>query len=98
MILPMLELRAASCRVPSKIICVGLNYRNHILEMGRELPEYPTLFAKFADALIGATDDIVLAPESSAVDWEAELGDRGRYERFGAPTRLRRLRRSPGSP
>ena len=58
---------------PSKVICVGLNYRNHILEMGRELPEYPTLFAKFADALIGATDDIVLAPESSAVDWEAEL-------------------------
>jgi acylpyruvate hydrolase len=58
---------------PSKVICVGLNYRNHILEMGRELPEHPTLFAKFAEALIGATDDIVLAPESSAVDWEAEL-------------------------
>jgi acylpyruvate hydrolase len=33
---------------PSKIVCVGLNYREHILEMGRELPEYPTLFAKFA--------------------------------------------------
>jgi acylpyruvate hydrolase len=58
---------------PSKIICVGLNYRNHILEMGRELPEYPTLFAKFAEALIGANDDIALAPESDMVDWEAEL-------------------------
>jgi acylpyruvate hydrolase len=58
---------------PSKILCVGLNYRNHILEMGRELPEYPTLFAKFAEALIGARDDIELAPESQAVDWEAEL-------------------------
>ncbi len=58
---------------PSKIVCVGLNYRNHILEMGRELPEYPTLFAKFAEALIGARDDIELAPESEAVDWEAEL-------------------------
>jgi acylpyruvate hydrolase len=58
---------------PGKILCVGLNYRNHILEMGRELPQYPTLFAKFADALIGARDDIALAPESSAVDWEAEL-------------------------
>ena len=58
---------------PSKILCVGLNYRNHILEMGRELPEYPTIFAKFAEALIGATDDIALAPESDAVDWEAEL-------------------------
>ncbi|MGZ4550451.1 MAG: fumarylacetoacetate hydrolase family protein [Blastococcus sp.] len=58
---------------PGKVLCVGLNYRNHILEMGRELPAHPTLFAKFADALIGATDDIELAPESDAVDWEAEL-------------------------
>lgn len=58
---------------PSKIVCVGLNYRNHILEMGRDLPEYPTLFAKFAEALIGAHDDIALAPESEKVDWEAEL-------------------------
>lgn len=58
---------------PGKVICVGLNYRNHILEMGRDLPEHPTLFAKFAEALIGANDDIDLAPESDAVDWEAEL-------------------------
>lgn len=58
---------------PGKVLCVGLNYRNHILEMGRDLPEHPTLFAKFAEALIGANDDIDLAPESDAVDWEAEL-------------------------
>lgn len=58
---------------PGKIICVGLNYRNHILEMGRDLPEYPTLFAKYAEALIGAHDDIRLPPESESVDWEAEL-------------------------
>jgi acylpyruvate hydrolase len=58
---------------PGKVLCVGLNYRNHILEMGRDLPEHPTLFAKFAEALIGAGDDIALAPESDAVDWEAEL-------------------------
>jgi acylpyruvate hydrolase len=58
---------------PGKILCVGLNYRTHILEMGRELPEYPTLFAKFAETLIGATDPIALAPESDAIDWEAEL-------------------------
>jgi acylpyruvate hydrolase len=58
---------------PGKIVCVGLNYRHHILEMGRQLPEYPTLFAKFADALIGPRDPIRLAPESSAADWEAEL-------------------------
>jgi acylpyruvate hydrolase len=41
--------------------------------MGRELPEHPTLFAKYPEALVGADDDIVLPPESSAVDWEAEL-------------------------
>ena len=58
---------------PGKIVCVGLNYRNHILEMGRELPEYPTLFAKYPEALIGPRDDIQLAPESDKVDWEGEL-------------------------
>ena len=58
---------------PSKIVCVGLNYRTHILEMGRELPEYPTLFSKFADTLIGANDDIVRPPETEAFDWECEL-------------------------
>ncbi|WP_433430910.1 fumarylacetoacetate hydrolase family protein [Nonomuraea sp. CA-141351] len=58
---------------PGKIICVGLNYRNHILEMGRELPEYPTLFAKFAEALAGPYDEIALPAVSQAMDWEAEL-------------------------
>jgi acylpyruvate hydrolase len=58
---------------PSKVICVGLNYRAHILEMGRELPEYPTLFAKFADALVGARDDIIRPQETEQLDWEAEL-------------------------
>jgi acylpyruvate hydrolase len=58
---------------PGKIICVGLNYRNHILEMGRELPPHPTLFAKFPEALVGPYDPITLDPLSDAVDWEAEL-------------------------
>ncbi|MET8354173.1 MULTISPECIES: fumarylacetoacetate hydrolase family protein [unclassified Micromonospora] len=58
---------------PGKIVCVGLNYRNHILEMGRELPQFPTLFAKYSEALIGAADDIALPAESDAADWEAEL-------------------------
>lgn len=58
---------------PRKIICVGLNYRNHILEMGRELPTHPTLFAKFPEALVGARDEIVLPSASNAMDWEAEL-------------------------
>jgi acylpyruvate hydrolase len=58
---------------PSKVICVGHNYTNHITEMGRELPEYPTLFPKFADTLLGARDDIVKPPETDALDWEVEL-------------------------
>jgi acylpyruvate hydrolase len=59
---------------PDKIVCVGLNYRKHILEMGRELPGHPTLFAKYSPALIGAYDDIELPAVSTAMDWEAELG------------------------
>ena len=59
---------------PEKVLCVGLNYAKHITEMGRELPEFPTLFAKYPRALIGAYDDIALPPESDAIDWEAELG------------------------
>jgi acylpyruvate hydrolase len=59
---------------PGKIICVGLNYRAHILETGRELPEYPTLFAKFADTLLGPRDELVLPSVSERVDWEVELG------------------------
>jgi acylpyruvate hydrolase len=58
---------------PSKVICVGLNYRTHILEMGRELPEFPTLFAKFTATLTGPYDDLPAPPEDDALDWEAEL-------------------------
>lgn len=58
---------------PGKMFCAGLNYRSHILEMGREVPEYPTLFAKFPEALIGAYDDIQLPAVSKMVDWEGEL-------------------------
>jgi acylpyruvate hydrolase len=58
---------------PGKVICVGLNYRAHIEEMGREIPTVPTLFAKYPEALIGPGEDIVLPPESAAMDWEGEL-------------------------
>lgn len=68
--------------VPGKIICVGHNYRNHIKEMGREVPEFPTLFAKYQESLIGPNDDLALPQESSSVDWESELavviGKKGR--------------------
>lgn len=59
---------------PEKIICLGLNYATHIREMGREAPRYPTLFAKYARAVIGAYDPVVLPRVSDQVDWEAELG------------------------
>jgi acylpyruvate hydrolase len=58
---------------PSKVFCVGLNYRSHILETGNTLPDYPTLFAKFTAALIGAHDDIILPSVSQRADWEVEI-------------------------
>lgn len=57
---------------PRKVICCGLNYGEHIRETGRDLPRYPTLFAKYADTLLGPFDDIVM-PRGPGVDWEAEL-------------------------
>jgi acylpyruvate hydrolase len=58
---------------PSKVICLGLNYRAHIMETLREVPAYPTLFAKFGEALIGARDDIILPSLATQPDWEVEL-------------------------
>lgn len=58
---------------PGKIMCIGMNYREHIIERGTPFPEFPTVFAKFPDALAGASDYIPLPPEDSKLDWEAEL-------------------------
>jgi acylpyruvate hydrolase len=58
---------------PAKIVCVGLNYLNHVGETGREIPEYPVLFTKFAETLTGPGDPIAVPPESSQVDYEGEL-------------------------
>lgn len=59
---------------PKKIVCIGLNYAPHIKEMGRALPEIPTLFVKFADALIGPYDQVNVPDyATSALDWEGEL-------------------------
>ncbi len=60
---------------PDKIVCVGVNYRDHIEEMGREVPGHPTYFAKYARALVGPNDDLVLPPPevSTSIDWECEL-------------------------
>jgi acylpyruvate hydrolase len=58
---------------PTAIFCVGLNYRTHILEMGRELPTAPTLFSKLSRALTDPYVDIELPPASAEVDYEGEL-------------------------
>jgi acylpyruvate hydrolase len=56
-----------------KIICVGRNYAAHAAELGDELPAAPLLFGKFANTLIGPGESIVLPPEATHVDAEAEL-------------------------
>jgi len=58
---------------PGKIICLGMNYRQHAQEMGREPPQYPTLFGKFPHTLIGHKNPLVLPSISQMVDYEAEL-------------------------
>jgi 2-keto-4-pentenoate hydratase/2-oxohepta-3-ene-1,7-dioic acid hydratase in catechol pathway len=59
---------------PGKIVCVGLNYKDHAEEQGAELPAAPLLFAKFTTALIGPGDPIVIPPIVTRCDYEAELG------------------------
>jgi 2-keto-4-pentenoate hydratase/2-oxohepta-3-ene-1,7-dioic acid hydratase in catechol pathway len=59
---------------PQKIVCVGLNYRDHAEEQGTELPAAPLLFAKWPNALIGSGEPIVIPPVTKQVDYEAELG------------------------
>ncbi len=58
---------------PGKIVCVGLNYRAHVDEGVFEVPDYPALFPKYADALVGAGQPVLVPPESEAADYEAEL-------------------------
>jgi acylpyruvate hydrolase len=58
---------------PAKIVCIGLNYREHAEESGAPLPRYPLLFSKYTSALTDPESDIPLPPESALVDWESEL-------------------------
>lgn len=59
---------------PGKIVCVGLNYRDHAAESNADLPQQPMLFAKWQTSLIGPGAAIVLPPFTTEVDFEAELG------------------------
>ena len=59
---------------PGKIVCVGLNYRDHAEESGMEIPKWPLLFAKWPSSVTGPGSPIVLPRQAKDVDWEAELG------------------------
>jgi 2-keto-4-pentenoate hydratase/2-oxohepta-3-ene-1,7-dioic acid hydratase in catechol pathway len=59
---------------PGKIVCVGLNYKDHAEEQGAKLPDAPLLFAKFPTSLIGPGEPIVIPPVVKEADYEAELG------------------------
>ena len=59
--------------LPSKVICLGLNYRGHAAEMNLELPREPIIFMKPSTAVIGSGQDIIHPPQSRRVDYEAEL-------------------------
>ena len=68
---------------PPKIICVGLNYRDHAAEAKMQIPDVPTIFSKFPTSIIGPGDPIILPKNSTRPDYEAELafviGQGGRY-------------------
>ncbi|MBT3637306.1 MAG: fumarylacetoacetate hydrolase family protein, partial [Opitutae bacterium] len=58
---------------PSKIVCIGLNYKDHAEESGMELPDEPVLFFKASSAFCGPNDDLVLPRKGDKTDWEVEL-------------------------
>jgi len=68
---------------PPKILCMGLNYRDHAREANLEVPRYPVIFAKYSNTVIGSGDSIVLPKNSRKPDFEAEftfvIGKRARY-------------------
>lgn len=56
-----------------KILCVGVNYRPHIEEMGRDIPEYPVVFTRFASSLVGDGEPVIRPSVSEKFDFEGEL-------------------------
>jgi 2-keto-4-pentenoate hydratase/2-oxohepta-3-ene-1,7-dioic acid hydratase in catechol pathway len=60
------------CR-PSKIVCIGLNYRDHAAETGAAIPEEPVIFFKATTSLVGPNDALVIPRNATKVDWEVEL-------------------------
>lgn len=72
--IPISEVAIVAPVSPSKIVCVGRNYREHAAELGNKMPDAPLLFLKPPSAVIGHGDNIELPPESQQVEHEGELG------------------------
>lgn len=78
---------AVALRAPvlpdTKILCVGLNYHDHVLETGRDLPDKPVIFTRFPDSVVGPGETIIVPTASHRLDYEAELviviGTEGRH-------------------
>ena len=71
---PLKEVKfVAPIQLPTKIICVGLNYREHITELGHQFPSEPVIFSKPSSAIIGPGDTIILPGATSHVDYEGEV-------------------------
>jgi 2-keto-4-pentenoate hydratase/2-oxohepta-3-ene-1,7-dioic acid hydratase in catechol pathway len=79
---PRVRLGPPICR-PSKIVCIGLNFRDHAAEAGMQIPDEPVLFFKSTTSLVGPDDDLVIPRHAQKVDWEVELavvlGKRAKY-------------------
>jgi 2-keto-4-pentenoate hydratase/2-oxohepta-3-ene-1,7-dioic acid hydratase in catechol pathway len=71
---PLAELRLlAPVPRPGKIVCVGLNYRDHANETGQPIPSEPVLFSKYANSVVGPGAEVVVPPDAEKIDYEAEL-------------------------
>ncbi|XP_017575170.1 fumarylacetoacetate hydrolase domain-containing protein 2A isoform X1 [Pygocentrus nattereri] len=68
---------------PDKVVCVGMNYKDHCLEQNAPIPTEPIIFSKFPSAITGPYDDIMLPNKTQKVDWEVELafviGQKGKH-------------------
>jgi 2-keto-4-pentenoate hydratase/2-oxohepta-3-ene-1,7-dioic acid hydratase in catechol pathway len=64
---------AAPLRRPGKIVCIGLNYRQHANESGMEIPSEPVVFMKASNTIVGPNDDVIIPRASLKTDWEVEL-------------------------
>src|SRR5947207_688879 len=68
------EVKLLAPAAPSKIVCVGRNYREHAAELGNKMPDQPLLFLKAPSSVVGSGDCIELPPQSQQVEHEGELG------------------------